>query len=368
MKGLSECKASESNIRRIQVKDIVKEVEDYLKTYSSAGMDISCTLEKGLTIVEGDGYMKKMYDMAETYGLIDLYITHVAWMTLKDFLHFLGNRSASFSEMVVAAPVANNAVGAEVVPPSASRRWRGVVARPVGSPWRVIAPSSYVDSKGKRVTFPNSAGSPSFKKRKHVVLDEGPSSPKSVPDIAPSDEACKTLFGSLASTEDLGDSDPFLPGCSFIPRCYLATSSYPDVQARLDGEAQSLSRRYSAARLLSRDIILVQLLLDLPEKLCFVGKRQALREVASSGYWLYLVDRRTLIPKAEQNYDKLSNPSTGVKSLMWILLVHYCFIAWEKLMLKTSDQLLLGMPLLLVLLLTLSSYSHSSLFILCCLM
>ncbi|GJW99697.1 retrovirus-related pol polyprotein from transposon TNT 1-94 [Tanacetum coccineum] len=46
MKGLSECKASESNIRRIQVKDIVKEVEDYLKTYSSARMDISC--EKGL--------------------------------------------------------------------------------------------------------------------------------------------------------------------------------------------------------------------------------------------------------------------------------------------------------------------------------
>ncbi|GJV06485.1 hypothetical protein Tco_1344141 [Tanacetum coccineum] len=41
MKGLSECKASESNIRRIQVKDTVKEVEDYLKAYSSAGMDNS---------------------------------------------------------------------------------------------------------------------------------------------------------------------------------------------------------------------------------------------------------------------------------------------------------------------------------------
>ncbi|GKE05965.1 hypothetical protein Tco_1397983, partial [Tanacetum coccineum] len=41
MKGLSKCKASESNIRRIQVKDIVKEAKDYLKTYSSAGMDIS---------------------------------------------------------------------------------------------------------------------------------------------------------------------------------------------------------------------------------------------------------------------------------------------------------------------------------------
>nr|GEW11792.1 phospholipase-like protein [Tanacetum cinerariifolium] len=32
---------SESNIRRIRVKDIVKEVKDYLKTYSSAEMDIS---------------------------------------------------------------------------------------------------------------------------------------------------------------------------------------------------------------------------------------------------------------------------------------------------------------------------------------
>ncbi|GJW43507.1 hypothetical protein Tco_0072306, partial [Tanacetum coccineum] len=41
MKRLSEYKASESNIRRIRVKDIVKEVEDYLKTYSSVKMDIS---------------------------------------------------------------------------------------------------------------------------------------------------------------------------------------------------------------------------------------------------------------------------------------------------------------------------------------
>ncbi|GKG00280.1 hypothetical protein Tco_0301970, partial [Tanacetum coccineum] len=41
VKGLSECKASESNVRRIQVKDIVKIVEDYLKTYSLAVMDIT---------------------------------------------------------------------------------------------------------------------------------------------------------------------------------------------------------------------------------------------------------------------------------------------------------------------------------------
>ncbi|GJW09361.1 hypothetical protein Tco_1575188 [Tanacetum coccineum] len=42
--GLTECKASAINIRRIQVKDIVKEVVDYLKTYLSAGMDISMEL------------------------------------------------------------------------------------------------------------------------------------------------------------------------------------------------------------------------------------------------------------------------------------------------------------------------------------
>ncbi|GJY57121.1 hypothetical protein Tco_0456236 [Tanacetum coccineum] len=39
--GLVECKASASNIKQIQVRVIVKEVKDYLKTYSSAGMDIS---------------------------------------------------------------------------------------------------------------------------------------------------------------------------------------------------------------------------------------------------------------------------------------------------------------------------------------
>ncbi|GJU51031.1 hypothetical protein Tco_1220586 [Tanacetum coccineum] len=41
MKGLFECKASESNVNRIQVKDIVKEAKDHLKKYSSVGMDIS---------------------------------------------------------------------------------------------------------------------------------------------------------------------------------------------------------------------------------------------------------------------------------------------------------------------------------------
>ncbi|GJZ26799.1 hypothetical protein Tco_0571052 [Tanacetum coccineum] len=39
--GFTECKASARNLNRIQFRDIVKEVKDYLKTYSSAGMDIS---------------------------------------------------------------------------------------------------------------------------------------------------------------------------------------------------------------------------------------------------------------------------------------------------------------------------------------
>ncbi|GJS81558.1 retrovirus-related pol polyprotein from transposon TNT 1-94 [Tanacetum coccineum] len=45
IKGLAECKVSASNLIRIQVKDIVKEVEDHLKKYSSAGMDISWYVE-----------------------------------------------------------------------------------------------------------------------------------------------------------------------------------------------------------------------------------------------------------------------------------------------------------------------------------
>nr|GEU70633.1 hypothetical protein [Tanacetum cinerariifolium] len=40
MKGLAKCIASARNLRRIQVREIVKEVDDYLKTYSSVGMDI----------------------------------------------------------------------------------------------------------------------------------------------------------------------------------------------------------------------------------------------------------------------------------------------------------------------------------------
>ncbi|GJV28742.1 hypothetical protein Tco_1385190 [Tanacetum coccineum] len=36
-----------------------------------------CSLEEGLTIVKGDGDMNKLYDVAEKYGLISLYIAHL---------------------------------------------------------------------------------------------------------------------------------------------------------------------------------------------------------------------------------------------------------------------------------------------------
>ncbi|GJY40749.1 hypothetical protein Tco_0428019 [Tanacetum coccineum] len=36
-----------------------------------------CSLEEGLTIAEGDGDMNKLYDIAEKYGLINLYIAHI---------------------------------------------------------------------------------------------------------------------------------------------------------------------------------------------------------------------------------------------------------------------------------------------------
>ncbi|GKB83990.1 hypothetical protein Tco_0950885, partial [Tanacetum coccineum] len=62
---LAECKASASNLRRIQVKDIIKEVEDYLKTYSSVEMDISSYVE-GIRCGFKDTQMWQYYDYSVT--------------------------------------------------------------------------------------------------------------------------------------------------------------------------------------------------------------------------------------------------------------------------------------------------------------
>nr|GEY88946.1 hypothetical protein [Tanacetum cinerariifolium]GEZ49124.1 hypothetical protein [Tanacetum cinerariifolium] len=285
-------------------------------------------------------------------------------MTLKDFLHFLGNRSASFYarpadvpmsvgspagsatsvpneelEMAVAALVANSVVGAEVVPPSVGRCWRGVVARPVGSPRRVIAPSLDVDLKGKRVTFLNFSGSPSFNKRKHVVLDEGAYYPKFVPDIAPSDEACKTLFGSLANTEDPGDSDPFLLGIKEArsSRDALCNLSYPNVQRRLDGltlTELTIFHDVAGVRFVMSNNLLTReaQALSAKKKVMLVGRSQALREVASSGIGVELVDMKDFDANAKQNYDRAIKSFYQVKFPYVDLLVNYAGQSVGKLM------------------------------------
>nr|GEU45462.1 hypothetical protein [Tanacetum cinerariifolium] len=171
-------------------------------------------------------------------------------------------------EMVVAALVANNDVGAEVVPPSTSRRWRGVVTQP------------------------------------------GPSSPKSVPDIAPSDEACKTLFGSLASTEDAGDSIE---------------------EARSSRDALCNLSYLDAAWLLSSDHLSFALA-DLREKAMLMGRSQPLREVASSGISVELMDMKDFDPNAEQNYDRTIKSFYQVKFPYVDLLVYYAGHSVGKLM------------------------------------
>ncbi|GKB32784.1 retrovirus-related pol polyprotein from transposon TNT 1-94 [Tanacetum coccineum] len=71
MKGLSECKALESNIKHIQVKDIVKEVEDYLKIYSSAGIDmvsIEEPMSGGLRGYERTLRVQSLREQHQTYS------------------------------------------------------------------------------------------------------------------------------------------------------------------------------------------------------------------------------------------------------------------------------------------------------------
>ncbi|GKA02079.1 hypothetical protein Tco_0674744 [Tanacetum coccineum] len=71
--GLAECKASASNLRRIQVKHIVKEVEDYVKTYSSAGMDISWYTLMVLRRVRGGNTLTILLPFEEEQAQLKLF-------------------------------------------------------------------------------------------------------------------------------------------------------------------------------------------------------------------------------------------------------------------------------------------------------
>nr|GEY85237.1 putative oxoglutarate dehydrogenase [Tanacetum cinerariifolium] len=90
--GLVECIASASNLRRIQVTDIVKEVEDQLKTYSSAEMNISlkgiiisCLLNDVMKSVIKCKTAKKVWNdlILAHKGLSDTSDTEIAALRLK---------------------------------------------------------------------------------------------------------------------------------------------------------------------------------------------------------------------------------------------------------------------------------------------
>ncbi|GKC59393.1 hypothetical protein Tco_1086991 [Tanacetum coccineum] len=62
--GLVQPVGSTTKVQRSTAKDVPRHF-------------IKCILEEGLTIIEGDGDMNKLYDIAEKYGLINLYIAHL---------------------------------------------------------------------------------------------------------------------------------------------------------------------------------------------------------------------------------------------------------------------------------------------------
>nr|GEX91396.1 hypothetical protein [Tanacetum cinerariifolium] len=147
-------------------------------------------------------------------------------MTLRDFFHFLENRSATFLARLANFPMSVGSPAipdvdlpnqdpifvADLVTKDVINVWDDKVTPPYVVQGSVVAcviqrratvPPFCIDSKGKRITTPSYEDLLSFKKRKHMVLNEGPPSPKFVYDfVLTYDDACKSLFGSLASTEN----------------------------------------------------------------------------------------------------------------------------------------------------------------------
>nr|GEV25822.1 leucine-rich repeat protein [Tanacetum cinerariifolium] len=97
IKGLVERKASTSNLRRIQVKNIIKEVEDYLKTYSSVGMDISWYVEGirwGLRTIKGGNTLTIMLPFEEEQAELKHFFKLENWLTGRIPTSIGGNSSS----------------------------------------------------------------------------------------------------------------------------------------------------------------------------------------------------------------------------------------------------------------------------------
>nr|GEU37006.1 hypothetical protein [Tanacetum cinerariifolium] len=113
--------------------------------------------------------------------------------------------------------------------------------------------------------------------------------------------------------------------------------SYPDVQHRLDGLTLTELTNFhdvAAVRFVMSNNLLTReaQALSAEEKSMLVDRSQALREVASSGIGVDLVDMKDFDPNAKQNYDRAIKSFYQVKFPYVDLLVRYAGHSVGKLM------------------------------------
>ncbi|GJY15115.1 hypothetical protein Tco_0385537 [Tanacetum coccineum] len=205
-------------------------------------------------------------------------------------------------KMVVDGPVANNDVGSEVVPPSAGRRWRGILAR------RVL-PSSDVDSKGSATNVPD-------EKLKMVVA--GP--------------VANNVVGVEGSAANVPDEELEIDVAGLVANNAVGAEVVPP---SVGSTKESMWFWMRAPLILRKHVVHRILKIVIPffqEKAMLVGRSQALREVASSGISVKLVDMKDFDPNAKQNYDRAIESFYQVKFPYVDLLVHYAGQSMGKLM------------------------------------
>nr|GEV05289.1 hypothetical protein [Tanacetum cinerariifolium] len=246
-------------------------------------------------------------------------------MTLKNFLYFPRNHSASYFARPADVPIS-------VCSPASSstnvldEEFEMAVDAPVAN--------NVVGSKGRRVAFPKFVDSPSFKKRKHVVLVEGTSSPKFVPENAPSDSA---LLRRLVLPVMLFVTSP-------IPMSNAMVMALSTGVFRLHGEVEALKDKLDLANQEQSSLEIAML----------VGRSQALKEVASLGIGLELEDIKVFDPSVEENYDRvIESFYQGLKVILMMLelllfMLEVNTADWNKaqrrIEVKARSTLMMGIP------------------------
>ncbi|GKC17479.1 hypothetical protein Tco_1014261 [Tanacetum coccineum] len=180
---------------------------------------------------------------------------------------------------------------------------------------RYVPPSADRNTTTSRISLLSTGSSSINEKRKTCVFeDEVDPSPKSVLTFAPT-------------------------GIEFYMRLVLsmmlfATSHIPMSNAILMAQALSAEvfRLHSKVEALKDKLDLANQEQTSLEKAMLVGRSQALREVASSGISVKLVDMKDFDPNAKQNYDRAIESFYQVKFPYVDLLVHYAGQSMGKLM------------------------------------